>query len=390
MPRKPKLTPRFCDREQKWILSIPASVSPDRKRKLERFETESGANLRVKEIARAVEFNIDLPKGASEELIKTAMYYDQVFQYLGLAGLGEACEQYEKRLLEEVQSPTLAQLVEAYLRDYPKPSTFKDWRRLQGAFAMIWERRVGTMDIDFWRDELEATARRLAWKERTYNEALLWLGSLYRHALAQGRVARNPIDAIRRKAIPAQEVSVLLPEQLEEILRRALDKHRPMALYFAVLAFAGVRPVCEFERAGTLTWDNVLWDQGLLRVRDSKNKDKTGAVNRYVSLNPTLRSWLEAFRKETGLICPSNFRRWRDVILTRDDGSVIVDWASRDICRHSFGSYLAASPGVTADMVRAEMGHTEIKTFMRHYRNARTPQEASRYWSLTYDQLTTM
>lgn len=370
------------------MLSIPPSMTATGKRALERFDSEAMASLRVKEVLRGTAVKVTPVKSVNEDLVRVAVHYDQVFQFLGLSGLAEACDLLERRLSAELQSPTLAQLVESYLVDYPKTSTQKDWRRLQGAFASIWDRRVGTMDTDFWRDELQATARRLGWRERTYNEALLWMTSLYRHAMAQGRVPRNPLEAIRRKSIPAQEVAVLLPEQLEEILQRSLAIHPPMSLYFAVLCFAGVRPVCEFERPNTLSWQDVLWDQGLIRVKDSKNADKTGAINRYVTLNPTLASWLQAFRKQSGLICPSNFRRWRDRILTRDDGSVIVDWSSRDICRHSFGSYLAASPGVTADMVRAEMGHTEIKTFMRHYRNARTPDEATRYWSLTHSRLT--
>jgi len=66
-----------------------------------------------------------------------------------------------------------------------------------------------------------------------------------------------------------------------------------------------------------------------------------------------------------------------------------VKWGGEnlDISRHSFGSYLAATEGVTADSVRAEMGHTSMKTFFRHYRNARTPEQAAAYWGLTWTGL---
>ncbi len=456
MPRPADLTPTYYPSRDRWVIDLAGQFTPDGKRRKEFFRTEREANERALEIKNSLDRKGKLPKGATPELIRTALHYDQLFQFYGLSGLAEGCKELERRLTQEMVSPTLTSLVSAYLEEYRKASTADDWKWLENKLSPgLWSRRVGTMDAQFWREELAAAKQRNDWAPRTYNLALMWLKSLYRHAHANGRVPRNPIEAIRPMELPVRQVAVFEPEQLRELLENCFRLGHPeMALHFAVLCFAGLRPEAEFIREGGVCWEDVLWSQGLLRVRDSKTAAKTGAVNRYVTLNATLRSWLEAFRfadnpvaelmedsecrafitgnpspaawnqlspgkrsrlqKASGLekkappkdihaalnalrqqgdrierkgrICPGTDQQIRDrraKVSLRADGSAIVVWGGEnlDITRHSFGSYLAAVS--TADEVRAEMGHTTMKTFFRHYRNARTPEQAAAFWTLT-------
>ena len=428
-------------------------MTKDRKRKKEKFGSEQEAKDRALMVRKTLERTKTLAANVTPQFIRDAVHYDEIFQFYGYSGLVEACADFEKRLNQEVRSPKLRALLDVYLHDYPKDSTRKKWEWLETKFpAGFFDASTGTMDVDFWRDELAAAERRNAWAPATFNEALTMLRSLFRHSVSLGKITRNPLEAIRQRAIAARKVAILEPGQLRGLLTRCVNEAPEMALYFAVLCFGGLRPVAEFESSNGVLWEDVLWSQGLLRVRDTKNQEKTGAVNRYVPLNPTLRSWLEAFRfaenpvtelmqdsecrafitgnpsptiwnelskgkrsrlrkasglekkaplkdvhaalnalrqqgeriERTGRICPLNFRRKRRAILVRPDGSLIAEWSeeNRDISRHSYGSYLAAV--ATADQVREAMGHTDFTTFQRHYRNARTPEQAAEYWGLTF------
>lgn len=380
MPKKPKFQPRFLESEKVWVVSVPATQADTGKRTLERFATEEEALFRQKELLRP-----RLRRGLDEKLVGDAVYYNEVFQFLGFSGLAEACAAFERQLMANQSSPTLDSMIDAYLVDYPAKSTKHDWSRVRNALGeTLCASRVATMDTDFWRDELAAVAKRKDWGPRTYNETVMWLNSLYKHAFAQRKVTYNPIQAIRPRPVPATVPDVLLPVQLEELLVSALRRQPRMALDLAILCFAGLRPHSEFFSASGLRWEDILWSQQLIKVRDSKNKDKTGAAHRYVPINNTLMTWLIAFKQDSGKIAHGGHRVWRTKLCVREDGTQIVEW-TRDISRHSYGSYLAAV--ASSDDVRSAMGHTDYKTFARHYRNARTPEEASQYWALIYDSV---
>jgi integrase len=328
---------------------------------------------------------------APTALIETAIRVDQEAQMLGYEGLEEFCNEMLDRAAAERRSPTLRVLLAAYLVDHPKKSVSTAWTWLERKFTPgLWDHRVGTMDIDFWRDEISAADKRNKWAPKTHNTAVKMLRSLYVHAIANGKVTKNPITAIRVKSLEAREVAILQPEQLRELLVRCLREDRPMGLYFAVLCFAGLRPTGEFESDNGITWEDVRWAQGILAIRDKKNAGKTGAVMRYVTLNTTLLSWLTAYKEDKGRICPVNYRKRRTHLIRRPDGTLIAEWslANRDLTRHSFGSYLA--PTVSTDEVMKEMGHTTIKTFQKHYRNTRSKEQAAEYWGLTYESITSL
>lgn len=390
MARTPKLSPHYDARRGRWVLSIAPRYSSTGLQRQETFRTEAEAKARALELRGAVDHTGRVPKGASPELIRAAIYYDQAFRFLGFSGLEEACRRFEAQETERQRSPTLRAILEPYLAEYPKASTARDWRWIEGKLSPgLFDRRVATMDSTFWRDELAAAARRHGWSARTHNRALMWLKSLFRHALTNGRVTRDPVEAIRSREVQGRAIEVLEPEVVEELLVGGLKTDPGMAFTLAVLCFAGLRPESELLKPQGIRWEDVFWSQGLLRVTNHKTGKAAGAHHtRYVRINPTLLSWLSAFRQESGRMCPYTYMQARDrrtALSLRPDGSRIVDWSSRDLTRHSFGSYLAAV--ATADEVREAMGHTDFRTFARHYRNARTPEQAARYWSLTFDRI---
>jgi len=388
MPRVASLTPIQDQQSGSWQLSIPPSLSPTGKRSRENFPTKGAAEARADQVRKSMKTSGRNVSTAPTALIEVAVRVDQEAQMLGYDGLEDFCNVMLDRVSAERRSPTLRALLTAYLIDHPKKSVAVSWTWLERKFTPgLWDHRVGTMDIDFWRDEIAAADKRNKWAPKTHNTAVKMLRSLYSHAIANGKVIRSPITAIRVKSLEAREVVILQPEQLRELLVRCLREDRPMGLYFAVLCFAGLRPTGEFESDNGITWADVKWSQGILAIRDKKNAEKTGAVMRYVTLNPTLLSWLTAYKQDNGRLCPVNYRKRRGHLIRRPDGSLIAEWslANRDLTRHSFGSYLA--PTVPSDQVREEMGHTTIKTFQRHYRNTRSKEQAAEYWALTYESI---
>jgi integrase len=383
MPKSPAVKVRFDATTAYWCVDAPPSISPTGVRLREHFRDEIKARDRAAELRQAVLRNQSGRKAISEDLARVAVYYDGIFQGLGYDGLESACREFHLRIQSTAGSPTLRSLVTAYLQEMPAPYNVAVFRRLEAALSPgLFDRETGTMDGDFWRDEISAAFRRRGWSAKTHNDLVSYLRSLFQFAVDNRKLPINPIAAIRPKNVIKRSAAIITPGQLRELLSTCLRDDPPIALYFAVLCFGGLRPVAEFSSPSGVTWEDVLWDRGVLRIRDTKNGQKTGQLNRFVTLNATLLSWLNAYKQDSGRICPKNWAKRYPLALEKVP-SIPRGEQNRDLTRHSFGSYLAGI--ATADQVRGEMGHTSMAMFFRHYRHAVTREQAELYWSLTYE-----
>lgn len=122
--------------------------------------------------------------------------------------------------------------------------------------------------------------------------------------------------------------------------------------------------------------------------------NKTG-TKRFVPIEPNLQKWLCPWQKAKGAIIPKNFERRRRYILRgkyqSPAGTLETEWTDlvpngsefADISRHSYGSYLDAKTGGDRKTVMHNMGHTNTTTYEQHYKNARTPDQAERFWKIS-------
>jgi integrase len=134
------------------------------------------------------------------------------------------------------------------------------------------------------------------------------------------------------------------------------------------------------SEAQAAQWEDIDWEQNVIKVRSAKLRSVS---TRYVELTPPARAFLEIFKQESGPINSGIYARRNE--LKEISEKTGID-CSRNIYRHSFGSYhLAAHRNRHATM--DQMGHENLQTFVRFYRRPIPKLLAEAYWLLSPQNL---
>jgi len=141
--------------------------------------------------------------------------------------------------------------------------------------------------------------------------------------------------------------------------------------YLAIGYFAGLRPENELVN---LDWKDVDFTAKTIRVSPATAKKRR---QRYVDMSENLIRWLAPYVQEQGKIGNS-----RTILLAVRRTSK-VDW-SKDVMRHSFGSYLLAH-NEDAPKTAMQMGHSGVDVLFNHYRNLVKKSAAADYWNIVPD-----
>jgi integrase len=191
----------------------------------------------------------------------------------------------------------------------------------------------------------------------------------FNFAIKRGYALTNPVLATEKAREPKHKPGILSIEQAGALLTNAVLEIVP---YIAVGLFAGLRRA-EIER---LDWSEIDFDDGHIEVTAEKSKSKV--ANRFITIQPNLREWLEPFRKLRGPVTPrENFR----LLLEQSKlAAGITSWPQNAL-RHSFASYHVAHFR-DAKGLALEMGHANSGILFNHYRALVKPKEAARYWNL--------
>ena len=191
---------------------------------------------------------------------------------------------------------------------------------------------------------------------------------------------------IRRKHVPVYAV-----EQVQTLMSAAWEFDRELVPFFAIAIFAGLRPGHKDSEIRNLKWEDVNFGERWIRV--ATNFDNKTGTKRFVPIEDNLLLWLQPWVKSKKPVLPVNFVRRRRALVRgkyqSPSGTPEEKWQElvpfgeevRDITRHTYGSYLDAKYR-DRNMVMANMGHTNFKTYEQHYKNARSPQEADRFWGI--------
>ncbi len=155
----------------------------------------------------------------------------------------------------------------------------------------------------------------------------------------QGRLAANPVGAVPRVAVDWKVPAVLAPAEVKRLLEAAQAVNGGAMLgYFAVAAFAGLRP----SEIARLTWAEVDidgGDRGLWEIRVVRQKVRGGAW-RVVPVSENLRNWLLCVRA-AGLPLGRWTQKTFQAVCARAGLSAWVP----DALRHTFATYWLAQHG---------------------------------------------
>jgi integrase len=223
--------------------------------------------------------------------------------------------------------------------------------------------------------------------EFTFTDVDTWLRSLglgivsrnnFRRALViafnfakeHGYCASNPAEKTNAPAEPRKTVEVLSIEQAADLLAHADEKIIPA---IALGLFAGLRP--ESER--NLDWSQIDFEDKQIDI-DERNT-KRPESQRYIDMSDNLIAWLQPHRKLRGRVFPS-IDAYYGLLADARKKAGIKQWP-HDALRHSFGTYHYGAHQ-NAALTMTQMGHTNPKTFFKHYRRKIKQKDALPYWQI--------
>ena len=191
------------------------------------------------------------------------------------------------------------------------------------------------------------------------------LNTVFSFALAPSRklVASNPVAEVELPAPAGKRVYLLPTPQVRQLLEICEPE---MAAYFALCAFAGLRP----DHCKELAWEHIHLSR--MQIEVPRGTDKTDP-ERIVPIQPVLVAWLSLTppsRRVGTLFYSKKFFR-------RSTRAVLDPW-KQDCLRHNYATYRINAGASFSDVAR-EMGNSESVIRDSYFRSV-DPAEAHAYW----------
>jgi len=377
---KISVRPHECEARPnlKWVVSY---CGVDGKRKRSYFETkeaaEAGARLKKTKVQK-------LGWRASQLDDKTLMELLDVRERLAPYGvsISEIASEYIRR--RGVATTTVDEVAELFLASREKlQRSAKHLDSLRRLFNRFGETFPKERLADLTSDQIDGWLHGLGVGPVTINTYRTILHSLFEFGIRKKFCAENPVKAVERVTVKADEVGILTTEQLSKLLTTSGGDVRAT---IALGAFAGIRP----EEIARLTWEEVILDHGKITINATKSKT---AQNRYVEILPCLAAWLRPLAR-SGSIQGENFRRRYDETRRlagfalrgnrrcrrHDEDNHLVPWP-HDALRHSFASYHLAK-FQNAAALALELGHQSTALIFSNYRRRVSEKEAQAYFEV--------
>ena len=205
-------------------------------------------------------------------------------------------------------------------------------------------------EITSWQIEKFKARRKEQVKPASVNRELALIKHMLTKAVEWGKLKESPAKPVKLLKGEARRVRFLMPDEIQNLLSNCADHLRPIV---TVAVHTGMR---RGEILG-LTWDRVSFEQGIITLLDTKNKER-----RDVPMNETVRATLEAAEKKTPLVFPSGNMKTAFGTALKKAG--ISDFRFHDL-RHTFASNLVMA-GEDLNTVAELLGHKGLQMTKRY------------------------
>lgn len=413
-----------------WAVCTPAKLSPSGKKRRDYYHTEREARAAAAALEAAI-----TETGRAGAKVATAPNLDQLRMALSILdntgiSLTEAA-QFADAGARIYGSLDTAHSVLTWARDkygadrWPNLTLEQAYRRMIDVksatlrpatsshyrYALNALMRANTLyfsntrPCDVTPAELENACSRASHTNNTFNRLVHIMSVFFSWCIRRSICGTNPALQIDKRAHRQREIQAISVPDLIALLTAcrppttselaaASDPSADMPtkanardtsdmlLYFAIGAFAGIRPT-ELRR---LTLADINLEDNVISVRNQTSK--TGGT-RHVRIRPNLRAWIlhcvpaAACGTSTKPIAPKWPAQPQAVCIRRAG----ITW-QHDVLRHSFASYSIKS-GEAIEDVRRDMGHSDTDLLRSTYTNMRglTANSASQYWAIVPDSI---
>jgi integrase len=199
----------------------------------------------------------------------------------------------EAGLTERRTSKTLGELLDAlFAAKKPDlaPNTYRNYGQVRRNLLTYFGENRDIRQIDHGDAEsFKANLIESGLSTATISRRIKRSREFFKWAMRRGWVESNPFEDV---SAGSQENRARLEFVEEDTIRRVIDAAPDAGwrLLIALARFGGLRIPSEIR---SLTWSDVLWDQGLLHVQSPKTKRHEGHEERFVPIFSRLRPYLE-------------------------------------------------------------------------------------------------
>jgi integrase len=258
-----------------------------------------------------------------------------------LAGFGhtpeDAVNHYVGHLGNEVAKqakPFISDLVEEWKKFKTADTTLsKRYLREIGNYVRVIKRKWGNMKPDEpKKNEIDLMIKGLKISNNTRRKYLRYVRMFFSWIKDEGHITKNPTDGIFYKPDDFNG-SFYSPEQTANLLRYVAENQKDLVGYYALLAFAGLRP----SEGTRVQWCDYNFKTNELYVR----KGKTNA--RHITLEPVATEWMKFHHdnktQDAPFINLKNLANREKVVRK----AVLNGTWIQDGLRHGFGTYYKSS-----------------------------------------------
>lgn len=349
MARRPDFEP--VETSRGWMVSVPPSMSADRKRVRKYFPTQPKAAKFAASVRTAhnsgmrgsmISASLALQAAEAERLLDGSgiTLVEAVRFALNKLGGMESKETFGDRYGRAVAANegVWSDKYQSQMDDLPKwvPDSF-------------WKRPCGGID----RVAIEAACREVR-------------SSLKQSSLDMKASRILAIVNFRPRHRKTRETAILTLPQVEKCLEACETPEERWAV--ALLFFAGIRPDAEFGEISRLEWDSCGKDEWYIPSDVSKT-----STDRHIPINARLKREIKGHPK-TGMVMPTGWKkRWQRI--RREAG--ISDLI--DVARHTYASNMLAATSM--EKCQAALGHVPMSAVTRkHYARAVTAEAGKLYF----------
>ena len=256
---------------------------------------------------------------------------------------------------------TLRQMAELYMKNYSEPnkkSSRRDKISLKNILPVLGDKylhEISPLDIEKYK-----TQRIRKVKKSTVNRELACLKHIYNKAIEWAKIDTNPVTKVKFFKENNSRIRFLTKEEIDKLISSAASHLKPVII---TALNTGMRK----SEILNLKWEDVDFNQKIIIIRETKNKEK-----REIPMNYTVSSVLLDLFKKRSLDNPFVFKKpgggqLRD-IKTSFNSAVkragIKNFRFHDL-RHTFASYLVMQ-GTDFKTVQELMGHKTIQMTLRY------------------------
>jgi integrase len=285
--------------------------------------------------------------------------------------VADAIEFYLPHLQASNRTCTLRALADELLKakekDGASPRYIQDLRSRLGQFVKFAGDRM-VSEIQGY--EIDAWLRGLNVLPVTRNNFRRVLVTTFSFAKMRKYCTGNPAVESVKVNEPPTRPDVLSVMQAANLLARADARIIPA---ISLGLFAGIRPESEGMH---LDWSQIDFADKSIEIE----KSKITASERSITMPDNLVAWLLPHRQKKGPVFPSTIKEYHRLLREARTSAGIKTWPG-DALRHSFGSYHYGSHR-SAALTMAEMGHSNPKTFFKHYRRKLKKSVADPFWQI--------